>query len=92
MPDMDVLIDKLKFNLREESSPFFDEQELMYLLEDNRYDIRKATYQGLVIKSEDDSIALPGGLQVPSNRNYWLGLAKKYRQSSTGVLGRADGC
>lgn len=84
------LLTQLRFNLREEKSPYFREAELTYLLEKNNNDISKATYEGLIIKSEDDSIALPGGLQVPSNRDYWLGLAKKYRTNGARSICRGD--
>lgn len=85
-----TLLEQLKFNLREKASPYFEDEELNYLLEKNNNDINKATYEGLIIKSEDDSIALPGGLNVPSNRNYWLSLASQYRGNITGVMKRAD--
>lgn len=84
------LLTKLRFNLREESNPHFSEAELSYLLEKNNNDVSKASYEGLIIKSEDDSIALPGGLQVPSNQNYWLKLARRYRSNLTGVISRSD--
>lgn len=82
----------LKFNLREKDSPYFTDQELETLLMKNDNDINKASYEGLVMKSEDDSIALPGGLDVPSNRAYWLGLAKRFKESKTRILSRADEC
>lgn len=82
----------LKFNLREKDSPYFTEQELERLLLKNGEDMNRASYEGLLIKAEDDSIALPGGLSVPSNRDYWLGLAKRYRTSNTRTLARDDQC
>lgn len=81
---------KLRLNLREVKDGYFEEEELNYLLDSNDDDLNKASYEGLLIKAEDDSIALPGGLQVPSNRNYWLSLAKKYRDNQTRALSRGD--
>lgn len=84
------LLTSLRFNLRELENPYFSEAELNHLLEKNDNNLRKASYEGLLIKAEDDSIALPGGLQVPSNQNYWLNLAKMYRGNFTGVMVRSD--
>ena len=36
--------------------------------------------------AEDDSIALPGGLSLPNNKEYWLRLAKKYRPNGSKIL------
>lgn len=83
-------VTSLRFNLRELNDPYFSEAELYHLLEKNKGDVSKATYEGLLIKAEDDSIALPGGLKVPSNQNYWLNLAKKYRPNRTGNMLRCD--
>ncbi|WP_052045130.1 hypothetical protein [Caloranaerobacter azorensis] len=92
-------LDELKFNLREEVNPYFSEAELQMLLdrykigEDEEgnpiYDINAATYEGLLIKAEDDSIKLPG-LDIPSSQKYYLRLAKRFRTSRTGNIKRAD--
>lgn len=72
-------IEELKIILREESSPFFTDEELSYYLEKNNSDIKKTAYECLLLKAEDDSIALPGGLNIPNNKEYWLRLAKQYK-------------
>ncbi len=72
-------IQELKLRLREESSPFFSDEELDYYLNKNNNDLDKTTYECLLLKAEDDSISLPGGLQLPNNINYWLRLAKQYK-------------
>ena len=72
-------IQELKLRLREESSPFFSDEELDYYLNKNNNDLDKTTYECLLLKAEDDSISLPGGLQLPNNSNYWLRLAKQYK-------------
>lgn len=84
------LLTKLKFNLRESSSPFFSDAELNHLLDKNNKDLNKASREGLLMKAEDDSISLPGGLQVPSNKEYWLSLARKHRTSGARSLSRGD--
>ena len=63
-------IQELKLRLREESSPFFTDEELHYYFSLNNNDLDKTTY---------DSITLPGGLTLANNREYWLGLAKLYK-------------
>ena len=72
-------IQELKLRLREESSPFFTDEELHYYFSLNNNDLDKATYECLLLKAEDDSISLPGGLQLANNSKYWLRLAKQYK-------------
>lgn len=79
-------IQELKLRLREESSPFFTDEELEYYLSENDNDLDLATYNCLLLKAEDDSIALPGGLQLANNSTYWLRLAKKYRPNGSRCL------
>ena len=72
-------IQELKLRLREESSPFFTDEELHYYFSLNNNDLNKTTYECLLLKAEDDSISLPGGLQLANNSKYWLRLAKQYK-------------
>ena len=72
-------IQELKLRLREESSPFFTDEELHYYFSLNNNDLDKTTYECLLLKAEDDSISLPGGLQLANNSKYWLRLAKQYK-------------
>lgn len=72
-------IQELKIRLREEASPFFNDEELYYRFHKNNNDLDRTTYECLLIKAEDDSISLPGGLQLANNREYWLSLAKLYK-------------
>ena len=79
-------IQELKLILREESSPFFSEEELYYYYEKNECNLNKTAYECLLIKAEDDSISLPGGLELANNSSYWLRLAKKYKPNGSRVL------
>ena len=79
-------IQELKLILREETSPFFSDEELAYYLEKNNYNIDAAAYECLLLKAEDDSISLPGGLQLANNSSYWLRLAKKYKPNGSKIL------
>lgn len=79
-------IQELKLILREESSPFFSDEELNYYLKENDNNIKKTAYECLLLKAEDDSISLPGGLTLADNSKYWLRLAKKYKPNGSRIL------
>ena len=79
-------IQELKLILREETSPFFSDEEIAYYLEKNNYNVNAAAYECLVLKAENDSISLPGGLNIADNQKYWLRLAQKYRPSGSKIL------
>ncbi|MGL5766714.1 MAG: hypothetical protein ACRCX8_13840 [Sarcina sp.] len=79
-------IQELKLRLREESSPFFTDEELAYYLEKNKRDLDLTTYECLLLKAEDDSISLPGGLVLANNSLYWLRIAKRYRPNGSRCL------
>ena len=79
-------IQELKLILREETSPFFTDEEIAYYLEKNNGNINSTAYECLLLKAEDDSIALPGGLTLANNSSYWLRLAKKYKPNGSRIL------
>ena len=79
-------IQELKLILREETSPFFTDEEITYYLNKNNGNINNAAYECLLLKAEDDSIALPGGLTLANNSEYWLRLAKKYKPNGSRIL------
>ena len=76
----------LKLILRESDSHFFTDEQLQFYAEKNDFDINKTAYECLLAKAEDDSIALPGGLNLPNNKDYWVRLAKKYRPNGSKIL------
>ena len=79
-------IQELKLILREETSPFFTDEEMAYYLNKNNYNVNAAAYECLIIKAENDSISLPGGLNIADNQNYWLRLARKYKPNGSKIL------
>ena len=79
-------IQELKLILREETSPFFSDEEIAYYLDKNNGDINATAYECFLLKAEDDSITLPGGLTLANNRTYWLSLAKKYKPNGSRCL------
>ena len=79
-------IQELKLILREETSPFFTDEEIAYYLNKNNGNINSTAYECLLLKAEDDSIALPGGLTLANNSSYWLRVAKKYKPNGSRIL------
>jgi hypothetical protein len=92
-------LELLKFNLQETQFPYFSDSELQTLLE--MYPtVDEATYEGCLIKAQDDSVKL-GPIDTPSNEKYWLRRAQhflrrvnKLKRTNQPVIsmGRADGC
>ena len=83
---MGEVILKLKRELREDTSPFFSDEDLMYYYEKNNEDFSLTCYECFLLKAENDSISLPGGLNIADNQNYWLRLAKKYKPNGSRIL------
>lgn len=79
-------LEELKLRLREETAPFFSDKELEYYYKIYKNDLDLTTYNLLILKAEDDSITLPGGLSIPSNQEYWLRLAQKYKPNYSTIL------
>ncbi|MDM8310833.1 hypothetical protein HF846_04045 [Clostridium cadaveris] len=71
-------LELLKFNLQEKQYPYFDDVDLITLLESNDNNLLKASWKGCLLKANaDDGVSL-SSLKVDSNRDYWLNLAKQY--------------
>ncbi len=68
----------------------FTNEELTALLEDCGGDIDTATYHALIRRAENDEIRLPDGTTLPSQRKYWLSLARCYRPNKSGNIPRSD--
>lgn len=79
------LIAQLRFNLRENQSPFFEEEELQILLDKNEGDIDKASYEGLILKAETTGLNV-SGLTTQDSSKYFKMLASKYVTTNSGVL------
>lgn len=90
----DNLLTQLKFNLQEKQFPYFDDLELQFLLE-SYPDINEASYEGCLIKAQNDSVSL-GPINTPSNEQYWLRRAKHFRakcskyKNASGTIRRVD--
>ena len=72
-------LQELKLILRENECPFFSEEELLFYLNRNNFDLNKTAYECLIIKSENDKVGIPGVVQSSDNSKYWLRLAAMYK-------------
>lgn len=78
-------LEELKFNLREKQCPYFEEKELLILLEKNNNDVKKASYEGLVLKAETTGLNV-SGLTTQDSSKYFKMLASKFCTTNSGVL------
>lgn len=78
----------LKFNLREEQCPYFTEGELETLLALHGGDVRKASYEGLILKAETTGLNV-SGLTTKDSSSYFKMLASRFVDTNSGVL-RSD--
>jgi len=63
----------------DENARSLTEERLEMLLADADGDVRRAAYQGALLKSRCSAVTLPDGVSLESNRDYWLTLARAYR-------------
>lgn len=81
---MDTL-DRLKVILRETDIPFFEDEDLVFYLEENDGDLKKTAYQCLLIKAEDTTLQV-SGLSASDSSRYFRRLAARYRPNNSGTL------
>lgn len=79
-------IEKIKKEIREEQSPYFEEDDFAYYLEKNQGDINATIYEMLIIKSEDSTVSV-SGLNTEDTSKYFKRLASRYKTFNSGVLG-----
>lgn len=78
-------IERIKKEIREEQSPYFEEEDFQYYLNKNNGDVDATIYEMLIIKSEDSTIAV-GGLNTQDTSGYFKRLASRYRKYNSGIL------
>lgn len=78
-------IERIKKEIQEERSPYFDEDDFQYYLDKNNGDINAIIYEMLIIKSEDSTISV-SGLSTQDTSSYFKRLASRYKQFNSGVL------
>lgn len=81
---MDAL-EQLKFNLREKQSPYFEDSELEELLKMCDNDVRRASYNGLLMKAEVTGLTV-SGLTTKDSSSYFKMLASNFVDTNTGTL------
>lgn len=78
-------IERVKKEIREEQSPYFEEDDFEYYLSKNNGDLNATIYEMLIIKSEDSSISV-SGLNTQDTSSYFKRLASRYKQYNSGIL------
>lgn len=79
-------IERIKKELREEQSPYFEEDDFAYYLDKNGNNVNATIYEMLIIKSEDSTISV-SGLSTSDTSSYFRKLASRYKQFNSGILG-----
>ena len=62
----------------------------LYALLENHGSCENAAYHACLLLARDDSVSLPDGTSLPSQREYWLMRAAALRPKRGGMLRRAD--
>ena len=78
-------IDRIKKEIREEQSPYFDTDDFQYYLDKNSGDVSATIYEMLIIKSEDSTISV-SGLSTQDTSAYFKRLASRYKPFNSGML------
>lgn len=78
-------IERIKKEIREEQSPYFEDEDFQYYLDKNNGDVDATIYEMLIIKSEDSTIAV-SGLNTQDTSGYFKRLASRYRKYNSGIL------
>lgn len=79
-------IEKIKREIREQDSPYFEEEDFSYYLDKNDGDVNATIYEMLIIKSEDSTISV-SGLSTQDTSSYFKRLASRYKPYNSGILG-----
>lgn len=78
-------IERIKKEIREEQSPYFEEDDFTYYLNKNNGDVDTTIYEMLIIKSEDSTISV-SGLSTQDTSSYFKRLASRYKKFNSGIL------
>lgn len=78
-------IERIKREVRENQSPYFDEDDFQYYLDKNDGDVDATIYEMLIIKSEDSTISV-SGLSTHDTSAYFKRLASRYKRYNSGIL------
>lgn len=77
--------ERIKKILREESCPFFEDDDYSFYLKENNGNVNATIYQMLLIKAEDTTLNVTG-LSCADTSKYFRRLAQRYRPNNSGQL------
>lgn len=75
----------IKKEIREEQSPYFENDDFSHYLKKHNGDINATIYDMLIVKSEDSSISV-SGLSTQDTSAYFKRLASRYKLFNSGIL------
>lgn len=78
-------IERIKREVRENQSPYFEEDDFQYYLDKNNGNVNATIYEMLIIKSEDSTISV-SGLSTQDTSAYFKRLASRYKPFNSGNL------
>lgn len=78
-------IERIKKEIREDQSPYFEEDDFRYYLDKNNGDVEDTIYEMLIIKSEDSTISV-SGLSTKDTSSYFKRIASRYKRFNSGIL------
>ena len=78
-------IERIKKEIREDQSPYFEEDDFQYYLDKNDGNVNNCIYAMLIIKSEDSTISV-SGLSTQDTSTYFKRLASRYKPFNSGEL------
>ena len=79
-------IERIQREIREEQSPFFEEEDFQFYLDKNGGNVNATIYEMLIIKSESSTISV-SGLNTQDTSAYFKRLASRFRSFNSGTLG-----
>jgi len=75
----------IKREIRENMSPYFDDDDISYYYDKNNGDVNATIYELLLVKAEDSTISV-SGMNSTDTSSYFRRLASRYRTYNSGVL------
>lgn len=78
-------IERIKKEIREAQSPYFEEDDFVYYLNKNNGNVNNTIYELLIIKSEDSTISV-SGLSTQDTSAYFKRLASRYKPFNSCIM------
>ena len=78
-------IERIKKEVREAQSPYFEEDDFQYYLDKNNGNVNATIYEMLIIKSEDSTISV-SGLYTQDTSASFKRLASRFKPFNSGIL------